>query len=552
MADAATTTTETKTEQQTTQGADKTQATQTREHRPGFDMPPQKAMGVEDDPNYKMQVLLSKRTRKTPAGDKEDGAKKEEKDQKTDGAQAKAEVKEEPKPLSGLATLISEQLKFRGRKDDKADEKATEQGKTDEKKDEKATETKAGTGDKAKEEPKTVVTKRKPVPQAADPMRVAAEAAGAAAGEAVKAAMSKVSGAQPKTTAAEDELPSDYRHDYEVAKYLAASNPKYKDAPQAILNEFARSEDYARRWEEANPGKAFDPNSEDHDEFYGSLGRPWDEHEFRNAEVDMRAEQIAEKKMGQSSAKLRELEERNARAELAPVAAQTINTVAVLLAKHANEAAHDVIVKEGFPKLQESDPITADALVEALDRLSPRIQTAIFVDDPDQRISFDPKKNRDQAEWLRFLFDKEAQYAGQQDERGRVFASRTEYVKLPPEQQARRWYLTADHLISDMVADAVEEVKSRIEKERERGKKVAAALGYVPKESKNGKSDKEATKDDASKTTETKKSDSSTPADTKPVSPSVGGGAKIDDQGNAKKTPHDDLWARTGKILFGR
>ncbi len=548
MADSATTT-ETKTDQQATQ------ATQTREHGPGFDIPPQKPMGVEDDPNYKMQVLLSKRTRKsgaTTGTEKTEEVKKNEKGKEITAGEVKSGEKVEPVQLSGLATMISEQLKFRARKHDKAVERATERGKTEDKKDEKATETKAGTGDKAKEEPKTVVTKRKPVLQAADPMRVAAEAAGAAAGEAVKAAMSRVSATQPNAGAAEDELPSDFRHDYEVAKYLAANNPKYRDAPEAILNEFARSEDYARRWEEANPGKAFDPNSEDHDEFYAGLGRPWDEHEFRNAEVDMRAEQIAEKKIGQSSAKLRDFEERNARTELAPVAAQTINTVAVLLAKHTNEAAHDIIVKEGFSKLQESDPITADALVEALDRLSPRIQTAIFVDDPDQRITFDPKKNREQAEWLRYLFDKEAQYSGQQDERGRIFASRSEFVKLPPEQQARRWYLTPDHLISEMVAEAVEEVKAKVEKERERGKKVAAALGYVPKEAKNGESDKGNQKTDASKTTETKKSDSSTTAETKPVSPSVGGGAKIDDQGSGKKTPHDDLWARTGKILFGR
>ena len=81
---------------------------------------------------------------------------------------------------------------------------------------------------------------------------------------------------------------------------------------------------------------------------------------------------------------------------------------------------------------------------------------------------------------------------------------------------------------------------------------VAAALGYVPKESKNGETTKEAQKSDVTKTTETKKEETTTTTDTKPVSPSVGSGAKIDTQGEGKKTPFDDLWGKTGKILFGR
>jgi len=540
MAETATPPIETKTDDQSTKPPQ-------RAYRPGFDQPPVKPMTVEDDPNHKMQMLLSNRTRKAEPGEKTDEAKTEVKDEKIEGAQGKTEEKAQPAALSGLATLISQQLKFRDRKDDKTGEKAKEEVKTEDKKPEKAAETKA-------DEKKTVVTKKAPAATSADPLRMAAEAAGAAAGEAVRAAMSKVPSQQAASRDPEEEVGDDYRRDYEVAKHLAEIDPRYKDAPQYILGEQARVAEYASNWEARNPGKVFNPKDEEHNEFYAAIERPWSDDEFIDARADMIAERKFEAKAAKLEQKTKAVEEREAKRELAVTAAQTVNTVALLLAKNVNEAAHDLITKdpEGFKKLQESDPITADALVEALDRLSPRIQTAIFVDDPHRRIAFNHKDNPDQAEWLRYLYEKEAQYAGQPDERGRIFASRTEYVKLTPEQQARRWYLSPDHLISEMVADTIQEVKAKVEKERERGKKIASALGYVPKPEKNGSSGKDEHKTDASSEDKSKKSDSSTSADGKPISPSVGSGAKIDSQGDGKKTPHDDLWARTGKILFGR
>jgi len=376
--------------------------------------------------------------------------------------------------------------------------------------------------------------------------------AAAAASAAVTAAMPKFSTQQTKTEAPEDELPKDYRRDYEIAKHLAATNPAYKDAPQIILNEHRRSAEYASRWEQANPGKVFDPDAEEHNDFYSSLERPWGDEEF----IDARADMIAEQKISVKAAKLEEkhksIEEREAKRELAGVAQNAVNTVAVLLAKGVDEAAHDIIVKQGFNKLEEGDPITAEALVDALNRLSPRIHTAVMVDDPEQRVSFDAKKNPDQAEWLNFLFEKEAQYAGQVDDKGRLFASRSEFVKLPAAQQARRWYLTADHLISEMTADAMAEVKERIEKERERGKKVAAALGYVPKVETNGGSAKDSRKSDATQTTESKKEETTTTTGTKPTSPDGGGSAKIDTQGEGVKTKYDDMWSKIGKVLYPR
>lgn len=532
-----------------TKTTETTKATETKlpsGYRPGFDMPPQPSQAPEDDPNFKLGTLLARRGKKEEA--KTETKTTETGGKTTETAEKKAETTD-AKPSSNLADLIAKNLKFREPAAGKTEKKAEEGVKTDTK------EVKSETKDTKAEtkETKTVVTKKKAEPTVADHMRNAGEIAAAAASAAVTAAMPKTSATQTKTESPEDALQDDYKRDYETAKHLAAINSLYKDAPQRILREHARVEEYARGWEARNPGKAYDPEADEHEEFYQSIERPWSAEEFTDARADM----IAEQKMAAKSAKLEEkqraIEEREAKRELTAAAGQTVNTVAMLLAQNVDEAAHNVIKEPGgFAKLQENDPITADALVEALDALSPRIQTAIFVDDPSQRISFDAKKNPEQKAWLDYLFEKEAQYAGQSDDRGRLFASRGEFVKLPPAQQARRWYLTVDHLISEMVADTVTEVKERIQKEREKGKKIAAALGYVPKPEANGAGGKDANKSDATKTTDTKSAETTTAAETKPVSPSVGSGAKIDTQGEGVKTKHDDLWAKTGKILFGR
>jgi len=483
-------------------------------------------MTVEDDPNHKMAMMLSKRGKKT-------GNEAETKEEKKVETTAKTEEKTETKAPSNLGGLIAEALKFRPEKD----KKPAESAKTEEKKPEPV-----------KETPRTVVTKKKPEPITVDPMRIAGEAAAAAVKEAVGAMTPRGAASQPAAETPADQLPDEYRHDYEVARHLSATNPKYKGAEQAVLNEFARTEDYARRWEEQNQGKAFDPNSEDHDEFYATLGRPWNEHEFRTAEIEIAAERIAARKSGESDVKLKQLEEENAKHQLSQLVGQTVNVVAVALARAVDETAHDVIMKQGYNKLEEADPLTAEELVRTLDVLSPRIETAIQLDDPKGRILFDPKRNPEHQQWLQFLFEKEEQFSGQKDEQGKLFATRNEYAKLSEAQRSRRWYLTADHLVSEMVVDAAASAKQNIERERERMKRMAARLGYVPAEQKNGEPAKSvAPTEPKAKVTETP---STEPA--KPVSPSVGGGAKIDTQGERKMTKFDDVWEKTGKILFGR
>lgn len=501
-------------------------------------------MRIEDDPNHKLAMMIAKRGQK-PSETKELDDKGAPKTAET---KAKTGEKPEVKTSGSLTGLIAEALKFRVDKSKEEPKKKPEP----EKPEQKAAEKNPEKPEKKPETPKTIVSKKKSEPAAPDPMRMAGEAAAAATKEAISAAFARSDATKSKTETPEDEMPEDFRHDYEVAKHLAALNPKYKDAAKLVLNEFTRTEEYARQWEAQNTGKTFDPNAEEHDEFYSSLSRPWAEHEFRQAEIEMAAEKLVQRKASESEAKLKELEAKNAKFELSGIAQQAINTSAVLLAKAVDEAAHDIIAKEGFNKLAEADPIIADELGRALDALQPMIRTAIEIDDPQQRIAFDPKKHPEHEQWLKFLFEKEEQYSGEKDEQGRLFASRNEYVKLGEAQRAKRWYLTVNHLISEMVADASAVAKEQIEKERERIKKTAERLGYVPKDAKNGQADTKTRKSETTKKEESGRSENLNDDGTKPLSPSTNSGVKIDNKSDPTKTRAGNLLDLTGNILFGR
>jgi hypothetical protein len=471
---------------------------------------------------------------------KKKGDETETKTEKIVETPKKTEEKAETKPSSNLGGLIAEALKFRSDKPKTPTEepkKTAEPAKAEDKKPELA-----------KETPKTVVSKRKAEPAPPDPMRIASEAAAAAVKEAIGAMSPRAGVEKTATETRVDQLPDEFRHDYEVAKHLAATNLKYKGAEQEILNEVARTEEYARRWEDQNPGKAYNPKDAEHNEFYDAQVKPWSDYEFRAAERAMEAAPIDARHSAEIDAKLKKLEEENAKHQLSQVVGQTVNFVAIALARAVDEAAHGVIMKQGYNKLEESDPLTAEELVRTLNVLSPRIETAIQLDDPKGRIPFDPKNNAQHAQWLKFLFKKEHEFSGQRDAEGRLFATRNEFAKLPDAQREGRFYLTADHLVSEMVVDAAEEAKASIEQERERMKKMAARLGYVPAEQKNG----EPSKSVASTEPKLKAPETPSPDVSKPVSPSVGGGAKIDTQGEPKQTQVQNLLTATGNILFGR
>jgi hypothetical protein len=497
---------------------------------------PPRMMMPEDDPNHQMQMLLEKRKTRKAAEEAKTPEKPAEKPPE------KAEEKPaEEKPR--LNDLIAKALKFTPKKEEKKDE-------TRDKAQEKPAEVakvKAGDNEdagKGTASDKTIVKPKKAAEVPAfDLGKVVSEAVTATA----RAMQPVVKPEVAPPTRLEDALKEDDRQEYIVAKYLSDTNPKFKGAEKVVLDHIKKSEDYASRWETANPGKLFNPNDEEHDDFYSALTKPWSDRDFRDAEIEMKAEQIVERKLKGSQAKMDRLEQDSARVELAPVVQQRFNSAAVELAKAVGQDIHEKISRDGFAKLEQEDPITAQVLTETLGPLQPIIETIIQIDDVKGRFAIDPKNPLHQ-QWNEILVGGEKQCAGMKDEQGRAFATRSEYAQMNSTQRKNHWYLTPEHLISGIIDYAAKTASSVIKSEKERMKKMAEALGYVPKPAVNGNgSGTGATKGDEKMVPEKQPE-----TVVKPVSPSVGSGAKIDDKGEKPKTGNAALMDAFTKTLFSR
>lgn len=368
-----------------------------------------------------------------------------------------------------------------------------------------------------------------------DPVTIAREAATAA----TKAALSTLPKPEPKPE--EDPLANftdDDRHDYEVAKHLATIDPRFKDAPQILVNNLKRAEEYANRWEAANPGKEFDPADSEHDEFFSGISTPWTTAQFQKAAIDLAAEKKLEKHERRNDERIREIEATTARSELKPVVEQRFETTTMAIAKSLGDDVAKAIETSGFSGLDDHDPILGQVLGATLQQLHPFIEAAVHIDDP--RIGLNPKDPMHQ-QWSLVVQQGEAAAVGVRDESGRMFARRADYRNMSPEERAKHWYLTTDHIIQG----ALEYAADQVQKVTEAQKKQLEKLGF--KREKKAPSGTQATPPPSA-------ASATPPASTatKPVSPSAGGGAKIDAAAEAPKSPEGKLMQQISGILFRR
>lgn len=499
--------------------------------------PPPKPENPEDDPNLKMAELIAKRSNRR-------AAKEEPKEKLTDDEKVALEATHGTATGDKAATdaAIGRFLNFRNKPAAK---------KTEEKPDEKATEEKPTEEERQKDEtkPKTIVAKKKPQqqPVLVDTARIVSEATTAATTAAIKGLREQQ---QKPSAAPEDALVNRDRHEYEIAQYLAQTNPKYKDAPKIVLDQIKKANAYASRWEAQNPGKVYNPDDEEHADFHDSLDseRPWSQEEFDDAKVDRRAEMIADKKSQPFKDKLEALEREQAQNSLKEDVQNAHTVVAGALAKNLGDEVFSVLTKPGGDQvLKEKEPIVHEAISVILNAVQPITEALVMLEDPKRRVAFDPK-NPAHVQYANFFHDVESRFIGQQDESGKMFARREDYEKMSAGEMARHWYLTTQMIGAELVGDASKAIAERIETEKDRLKKFAEANGYVrgaqnpPKENKTIPSNRE----------ESPPPQNGSPAPFKPASPPSPSGVAIDNNATTPTDPVSRFLERSSKVLFNR
>lgn len=491
---------------------------------------------LDSDPNHAMAMLIAKR---------KEGKAAEKPEAPTSKAKEPEKAKEADAESPRLNDLISGVLAGSRKKAVKAEKEE----KKEEKKEEAATVEVKNEEEKA-EEPeskaaKSIVTKKKQAP-VVDTTKMVSEAAASAATAAVKALQQPEKKEAAPVAGPEDTLKGQDRRDYLNAKLLSDTNPKFKGAEGVILDQIKRAEKYANRWESANPGKEFDPDEDEHKEFFDALDaeKTWSDQDIEEAKGIQIEKKIEEKLSRANQEKFKKLEEDSARIELTPTVDGAFSAAAGTLLKAIGGEVQEIVNKEGFGKLEEKDPITAAVLAETLGPLKPIIETIYQLDDPKGRFAIDPKNPLHQ-QWHEILTEGEARCEGVVDDSGKKFATRIEYQRMNPTQRAKHWFLTPEHLVAGIVDYASKTASEYIKKEKDRQIKIAESLGFVPKAQQPARTE----------TTKQEKVEGPAkpaPSVIKPVSPTVGSGAKIDDSGDKQKSEKAVLMDIMTKTLFKR
>ena len=490
--------------------------------KPQIPQPP----SLEDDADHQIKLMISRRN-------------KPKVEEPKPGETTSPAVTPEAPVVPRLGALLAKTLKFR--------EPKPEAAKSEAEKPEPESEKPAA--EVEPEKPKKTVVKSRPASAPVNAVKIAADAAAAATRDVLKTITDRREKHEPGPDPARDLRPDD-AYEYEVAKFMAESDPRFKGADKSFLDSVRQSEKYAARWETQNPGKTFNPEDEEHEEFFSSVQRPYQPHELEQAKMEMVAQRVAEKRFSKREAELQKtidnLKKDSVQKDLAPKITGIMRSAAGVIAKAVDEEAFKTLSTGGFGKLKEEDPIMADVITAAINELSPTIEALVQLDDPKSPIEYD-ENNPTHVEIFKFLAEKEQEYEGSVID-GRTCVTREDYRNMTPSQRSRSFFLTTDNLIAELVAIGAERVGKQVEAGKAHLEKLAARLGYVKQPSSNGAGESA----QVTSKPNTLPSDPPKPAVEKPVSPAAVSGAKVGDKATTPKGGYEETFDKAVNILFGR
>jgi len=246
---------------------------------------------------------------------------------------------------------------------------------------------------------------------------------------------------------------------FTVLQHLEKTNPtEYKGVADKFRAAQVKSYAYQEKWEKDNPGRDFDPESPEHEDFRKSVEVPFDQDDFEEARVALAAERIVAERMKPLNQRQAEVDRAEALRQAQPVIAQHIGTSRKsfwgMMGDEFKEVVTDAGAVDGekLKALVESDPINGIRLQSAvaLDKEVPEIVKLLNdlapVAKPTDAVYGIHKAIND------FGFRVEQSIAAeapenQLDGRGRPFLPTAKYYALPANQRESYWTLTPEVLI---------------------------------------------------------------------------------------------------------
>lgn len=292
--------------------------------------------------------------------------------------------------------------------------------------------------------PEEPAAKVEPDPPAAPPAKpeprrrpttaeIASAAAATGASKAIEAMLSQQQERQPApkpdapvVNAAE--LSTDDKADLEAIQFMEQADQKNAGLAVKFADFARKTYDYRSKWQKDNPGREFEPNDDDHEEFYA--GQPVAFEAVQAAREQLKEHRIIEKAAAPLRQEMSELKRSLAEEKETPrIRAVAFDGIRQLI-EGASEEAKGIMIKDGnldlskanIERLKTEEPYIHGVLDSASRELTPIIEEIERVWNSPVRKPWDPARNPVHAQINRIAGESEALLLDQ---------------STPPEQRVR-------------------------------------------------------------------------------------------------------------------
>lgn len=332
-------------------------------------------------------------------------------------------------------------------------------------------------GDPPAEKPKKKSTPPSKIIQAPEPSmgEMVTQAATAAATAAIKATQPAPS---PKVEAPTPELPDDIAEDLAAYKAMEEMSPKYRGLADKVV-EFSKKggieEQYINQWKKANPGKEFDSDDEDHEDFYATKAPDFSETDLKKATKQVLKRELQEDMDRRITPKLEEQRVQQIAKEVEPVLAQTSYNLTATALGVLGDDLLKIAAEKGDAGLEEADPLALQVVGEVLPQYEAMAHEVVRVFSGVSKVAEKPSQLHSQINDLALKLDHAVSQVEPEHRwkpvvrNGKVvghqqFASFAEYQKMSPEQREQHWIIGQDEVVAHIGSLARGAVKGRYDK----------------------------------------------------------------------------------------
>jgi len=329
----------------------------------------------------------------------------------------------------------------------------------------------------AVEKPKRKSTPPAKIIQAPDPTmgELVTKATTAAVTAAMKASQTPTA---PKVEIPEPELPEDIAEDLSAYRAMADIHPKYKGLAEKVV-EFSRKggveDQYMSVWKKANPGKEYDSEDEEHEDFYSTKAPDFSETDLKKATKAVLKQEMQEEVERKFAPRLDEQRLQQISREVEPVLAQASYTITSSALSGIGEDLLKIASEKGDAGLEEADPLALQVVTEIVPQYESLAHEVVRVFRGVTKVDDSPSHVHRQINDIALKLDQAISGIDPENrwkpvvKNGRVvahqqFASFKEYSGMTPEQQSQHWIIGQDEVLAHVSALTRQAVKARYDK----------------------------------------------------------------------------------------